>query len=722
VNPSKKHNHGPVTLSKQGLIAVITINNPPVNVLSHAVRQGIVTCLNTAGNDNKVKAIIIQCSGRTFIAGADISEFGKPPLAPHLPDVLAQLDQCRKPVIAALFGTVLGGGFEVALSCHYRVAMPRTKCGLPEVNLGLIPGAGGTQLLPRLAGVEMALEMITSGKPQSANVLFDCGVIDVLAQDTGLALDREEEDVLLECALSFARQVVENSVQKPMQLPRVSQVQIDASGLDSHLFDQWRIKLSKKARGQTAPQYAIESIENAVSMTFEAGKKRERELFMLCRDSSQSSAMRHAFFAERGASKLSVAQDQTKNTRLLPIAQVAVIGAGTMGGGIAMCFANAGLPVKLLETNKDNLTRGLSGIRKRFEQALTRGLINKEQLDHRMSLIEGTCEYEHLANADLVVEAAFETMAVKQQIFTTLDQVCKVDAILATNTSYLDINEIAKSTSRRQKVLGMHFFAPANIMKLLEVVCAQETDEHTLKTVMAFGKALGKVSVAVKVCYGFVGNRMYACYGREANMLLLEGASPHQIDTAMTRWGMAMGPLAVNDMSGIDIAYKARRENPQLKQDPLYFRAADLMVEAGRLGQKTGAGFYDYDSNTQKIEANEKVLAMLAKEAIALGVVQRDNISEEEIQNRLVFALINEGAQILSDGIAAKASDIDAIWLNGYGFPRYLGGPMYYADKIGLQKVVAGIKTYQNGGHGLYWQTAPLLEKLLVSGKRLSQQ
>jgi 3-hydroxyacyl-CoA dehydrogenase len=714
VNPSQSNKIAPVTLLNRGSIAVISIENAPVNALSHAVREGIVSCLKAAEKDNGVKAIVVSCVGSTFIAGADISEFGQPALEPHLPDVLAQLDRCSKPIIAALFGTVLGGGFEVALSCHYRVALTHTKLGLPEVTLGLIPGAGGTQLLPRLAGLEMALEMITLGKPHTAKKLFDHGVIDLLVEeDSSLA-----EGSLLKQAILFAYTILDTG----QGVRRVSQMNIETSDSHVELFDQWRKKIAKKARGQKAPQCAIDAIENAVLLPFEEGKKCERDLFIKCRDSSQSTAMRHAFFAERRAAKLPECYDKTQNTPLLPIKQVAVIGAGTMGGGIAMCFANVGLSVKLLEMSEDNLARGLLAIRTRFDQALSRGLINEVQLEQRMSLIVGTCDYEDLADVDLVVEAAFETMAVKQQIFSTLDQVCKVDAILATNTSYLDINEIAQSTFRSHKVLGMHFFTPANIMKLLEVVCADDTDEQTLKTVMALGKKLGKVSVAVGVCYGFVGNRMYSCYGREANMLLLEGASPDQIDTAMRNWGMAMGPLAVNDMSGIDIAYKARQENAILKQDPLYFRASDLMVEAGRLGQKTGMGFYRYDSDTKKPQIDESVLVVFAKEALKLGVLQRHNISQEEIQNRLVFALINEGARILSEGIATRASDIDAIWLNGYGFPRHLGGPMCYADEVGIDKVVAGIKVYQEQGNGLYWHTAELLERLIISRGKLSQQ
>ena len=523
---------------------------------------------------------------------------------------------------------------------------------------------------------------------------------------------------MLQQAIVFAQ----NIAKKGEEIRRVSETSIHKSEHHSELFDQWRKKLAKKARGQNAPQCCINSIENAVLLPFNEGKKRERELFIRCRDSSQSVAMRHAFFAERRAAKLPEAYDKTQNVTLLPIKQVAIVGAGTMGGGIAMCFANVGLSVILLEMSEDNLARGLLAIRQRFEQALNRGLIDHVQLEQRMSLIVGTCNYEDLSDVDLVVEAAFETMAVKRQIFSTLDQVCKREAILASNTSYLDINEIAQSTARSHKVLGMHFFAPANIMKLLEVVCADDTDEQTLKTVMALGKKLGKISVAVGVCYGFVGNRMYSCYGREANMLLLEGASPDHIDTAMKNWGMAMGPLAVTDMSGIDIAYKARQENPTLKQDPLYFRAADLMVEAGRLGQKTGVGFYRYDSDARTPQVDERVLAIFASEAQLLGVVQRGDITDKEIQNRLVFALINEGARILAEGIATKASDIDAIWLNGYGFPRHLGGPMCYADEIGIDTVVAGIKLYQQQGNGLYWHTAELLERLIVSGEKLSQQ
>lgn len=688
----------PVSLVKNGVIAVISIDNPPVNALSHAVRQGLLDCISAAEADSDVQAIVITCSGTTFVAGADISEFGTVPRQPHLPDVLTALDLCSKPIVAALFGTVLGGGFELALSCHYRVALKNTKLGLPEVNLGLIPGAGGTQLLPRLAGIEQALKMITSGKPELAQDLVDFNVVDLLVADD-----------LVAKAIDFAHLVIKKG-------PRATSKLLVPPVNDDALFQSWRDKLAKKARGQQAPQCCIDSVENALTLPFEQGMQAERALFVRCRESAQSRAMRHAFFAERAAAKL---PSKASDIAPLDINTVAVIGAGTMGAGIAMCFAKAGIAVKLLEMSEANLQKGLAGIHSRFDGALQRGLMSQQQLTNCMDLIEGTCHYQDLSQVDLVVEAAFETMPVKREIFSQLDQVCKPETILASNTSYLDINEIAKSTKREHKVIGMHFFSPANIMKLLEIVRIDNTDDQTVKTVMKLGKKIGKITATVGTCYGFVGNRMYACYGREANMLLLEGASPKQIDQAMRTWGMAMGPLEVNDMSGIDIAYKARRENANLPDDPTYFKAADLMVEAGRLGQKTQAGFYQYDAETGQKLPDEIALSIFKTEAQKQGIEQRQ-ISDEEIQNRLIFALINEGAHILEEGIAARASDIDVIWLNGYGFPRYLGGPMCYADEIGLDRVISGVKALQQQLGDRYWQPAPMLEQLLLEGKSLS--
>ena len=695
-------------------IAIINIDNPPVNALSHAVRQGVVEAITEAEQNKNIEAIVIYCQGKTFIAGADIKEFGKTPKEPHLPDVLQRINQCNKPIIAALFGSVLGGGFELALACHYRVAVRGTKLGLPEVTLGLIPGAGGTQLLPRIAGVKLALTMITSGKPQKVEQLEDYGIIDFL-----ISANNSNKDHLLTETILFTKQLLEKNQTSKIISQQPMALNDEKKQAAQVLCQQFRDKLAKKLRGQQAPQSAINSIENSFTLPLNEAMEKEREYFVACRGSAQSRAMRHAFFAEKTAAKL-IHSGEIKSTPT-EIESVAVIGAGTMGGGIAMCFANAGINVTLLEMSQNNLTKGINAIAKRYQQAEKRGIINNQQFNQCMALITGTCDYQDLDQVDLVVEAAFETMAVKQQIFSQLDKVCKPEAILASNTSYLDIDEIAKATRRPEKIVGMHFFSPANIMKLLEVVATKYTDTQTLTTAMTLGKKMGKISVAVKVCYGFVGNRMYACYGREANMLLLEGATPQQIDNAMVQWGMAMGPLAVNDMSGIDIGYQARKANTARADDPYYFAAADILVEHGRLGQKTHAGFYQYEEQTNKRSPDDAAIKLIRTHAAKLEIKQRSDISDEEIQQRLIFALINEGAYILEENIASRASDIDAIWLNGYGFPRYLGGPMCYADEIGLEKVVATIKKFQRQAGNTYWQVAPLLEKLLAQDKKLTQ-
>ena len=657
-NPSS-----PVLLEHRENVALIRINNPPVNALSQSVRQGLFEGIESAEANTSVEAVLIICEGRTFVAGADVREFGQPPREPHLPDLLSKIDRCSKPVIAALHGTSLGGGFELAMSCHYRIASENTKVGLPEVNLGLIPGAGGTQLLPRLAGIEKSLSMATSGKPEKIGSFSGTKVIDKIV-----------EGDLLDEALIFTKTILEeNAGPRP-----TSEMQVENSGTTETLFDTWSEKLAKKARGQIAPQYIVQSIKNTLSMSFEAGRAEERKMFLECRESCQSHAMRHAFFAEREVAKI---PGLDKTTKISEISKVAVIGAGTMGAGIAMCFASKGFPVRLFEINPDNLARGLAAIETNYKETRSRGIIDDKQMNKALDLIEGTGSYQALADVDLVVEAAFENIDVKREIFSNLDSVCKPETIFASNTSYLDINTIAESTSRPERVLGMHFFSPANVMKLLEVVRAGKTSECTLASAMAVGKKIGKVSVAVGHCYGFVGNRMYARYGREANQLLLEGASPDQVDSAMRVWGMAMGPLEVNDMSGIDIAYKARKENKtRFSDDPLYFRAADLMVEAGRLGRKTEAGFYSYKNG--KKEPDTLVQDIISDDAKKLGIDQRSDISAEEIQQRIIGALIKEGEKILEEGIASRAGDIDVIWLNGYGFPRFRGGPMYYGKQV----------------------------------------
>ena len=647
-------------------IGLITINNPPVNALSQAVRQGLLECLQEAESEHTIQAIVIACQGRTFVAGADITEFDAAPKPPFLFDVFYRIDQCSKPVIAALFGTALGGGFELALACHYRVAITGTKVGLPEVTLGLLPAAGGTQCLPRIGGVALSLDMMTLGKPRLALSLVEEGIIDRII-DT-------EPSAYTERVIEYSKELLNTG----QGVRPVSAMPVNTTDDDKALLDQWRAKLAKKAKGQTAPQVIIDCIEDAINLPFLDGQSNARERFLACKASSQSRAMRHAFFAERSASKLEGLSDDIIAGE---VNRVAVIGAGTMGSAIAMCFANANIPVTLLELNKEALEAGLNRINQRYQQSVDRGRINTADLNRRMACIKTTCDYNDLADIDLVVEAAFESMEVKQTIFQQLDKVCKPEAILATNTSYLDIDTIASVLSCPEQVVGLHFFSPAERMKLLEVVRGNTTSPHTLKTAVELAKRIGKIAVVVGNGYGFVGNRMYASYGREAQNLLLEGATPAQVDKAMSDWGMAMGPFAVNDLSGIDIGYKARREHPGLPDDPCYFRPADLMVEAGRLGQKTGAGFYRYDPQTGQRESDPIAIERIRAEAIKLGVPQRESISAEHIQQRLVTALINEGRALLQQGIAHRASDIDVIWLNGYGFPRFRGGPMWWADQ-----------------------------------------
>tara|TARA_R110002012_G_scaffold98260_1_gene235873 strand:+ start:39066 stop:41150 length:2085 start_codon:yes stop_codon:yes gene_type:complete len=688
-----------VTLEQRENIGLLTINNPPVNSLSQAVRQGLLETLKVALANPEIDGIVLQCLGKTFIAGADILEFGKPPQPPHLPSVLSELQNSPKPIVAALFGTVLGGGFETALSCHYRVALTGTKVGLPEVNLGLIPGAGGTQLLPRVCEVESAIELITSGKH-----------IDIASPQAKGIVDKIVSDDLVLKTIEFAQQV---ALKQPVIATPMLNVKMGEA--EDTIFAQYRAKLAKRARGQQAPQSAIDSIENALNLPFNQGLKKEREYFLSCRESTESAAMRHAFFAEKAAVKYPATLNKIEP---LHIEQIAIIGGGTMGGGIAMSFLDRGYPVTLVETSEENLARGTSGITERYKKMVHSKRISQEQMDIRLKMMTATCCYDDLHDVDLVIEAAFESMEVKREIFRKLDAVCKPQTILASNTSYLDIEEIAESTARPEKVLGMHFFSPANIMKLLEIVRCKETSETTLISAVALAKHIGKISSVVGMCYGFVGNRMYSCYGREANSLLLEGATPSQIDQAMVDWGMAMGPLAVNDMSGIDIAYNARKENPNLSKNPLYFRAANLMVEAGRLGQKTQKGFYQYDEAGVKSE-DPVALAIFQQEAKLHGIPQQE-ISQAHIQERLIYALINEGAKILEEGIAKQASDIDVIWLNGYGFPRYRGGPMFYADTIGLDKVLESIQQFYQVTGKEWWKPSPLLVELTHAGKRFS--
>ncbi|MEX2524314.1 MAG: 3-hydroxyacyl-CoA dehydrogenase NAD-binding domain-containing protein [Gammaproteobacteria bacterium] len=685
----------PVTLHKEDSIGLVIIDNPPVNALSQAVRQGLVECLDAALGDDDVEAIVIACEGRTFIAGADISEFDKPPLEPHLPDVLRRLDEASKPIIAALHGTTLGGGFETALACHYRVASRGTKVGFPEVTLGLIPGAGGTQRLPRIVDVETALDMITSGKPRRV-------------EDLSGIVDRIVDDGLREATRSFAQALLEAPESRTVS---ISGREVDKPADQEGLFRQWREKIAKKYRGQISPRCCIDAIENALLLPFEEGLKKEREMFLECRGSEQSRALRHAFFAEREAVRADEYAEEPVEIR-----SAGIVGAGTMGSGIALCLAAAGIPVVLLEADWDNLQRGLDAIHSRLDRNVKQGRINEAQSRERRDLIRGTCDYADLGDVDLVIEAAFENMQVKQEIFSRLGEITREDAILATNTSYLDINRIADAVIHPERVLGMHFFSPADVMKLLEVVRADRTDDRSMATVITMGKRIGKIPVPVGHCYGFAGNRMYACYGREGQMLLLEGATPVQIDAAMENWGMAMGPMSVLDMSGLDISYKARKQNPDRPEDPLYFRPADMLVEMDRIGRKSGAGFYRYDLKTGDKHEDPEVTELIRREAGSLGVEQR-TISEEEIQNRMIDALINEGARILEEDIARSAGDLDVIWINGYGFPRYRGGPMFYARQTGLDRALQRIEGYRERFGDHYWKPSEFLKRSANAGE-----
>ena len=692
-----------VSYEIRGDIGIIWINNPPVNALSQALRDGIFGAVKAAQND-ATKALLLICQGRTFIAGADISEFGKAPTEPSFNDVLETIELSSKPVIAAIHGTALGGGLETALACHYRCAVKSAMVGLPEVKLGLLPGAGGTQRVPRLTGVEAAIKLITSGTPIKAQAAVGLHLIDHII----------DGDDLLEGALAYAEQLIASHA----PLLRARDKSIDAASFDAGIFDNSRQQLSRRARGQLAPQRIVDCIEAAATLPFDEGLATEQRHFAECIESSQSAAMRHMFFAQREANKI---KGLGKETTKRPIQSVAIIGGGTMGGGIAMNFANVGIPVTMLEINDEALQRGLGIIDKNYSVTVKKGKLSEEQKQGCLSLISGTTDYQDLANADLVIEAVFENLEIKQQVFATLDKVCKPGAILATNTSYQDVNAIAAATQRPEDVIGLHFFSPANIMKLLEIVRAEKTSDEVIATSMAVAKAIGKVPVLSGVCFGFIGNRMLSQYGREAQLCLIEGASAEQIDRVMENYGMAMGPLAVTDLAGIDIGYKVREGlSAEEKGDPRSYCIADALVEQGRLGQKSGAGFYQYDPQTRARISDPEVVALIADQAAKYGISRRD-FSDEEILDRLLLPLINEGAKILQEGIAQRPGDIDVVYVFGYGFPVYHGGPMHYADHIGLETVYKKLSAFQQQSGEDYWQPAELIKTLAESGSSFAQ-
>jgi 3-hydroxyacyl-CoA dehydrogenase len=683
-----------VEYTREGEIGVITIDNPPVNAISHPVRAGLLAAVEHAARDDS-RAVVVLGAGRTFIAGADITELGQPPQAPSLPDVLDALEGLPKPVVAAIHGSALGGGLETALACHYRIALAEARLGFPEVKLGLLPGAGGTRRAPRLMGVEAALELMLTGQPIGAHEALARGLV-----------DRVVDGDLRAQALGYVRELLAAGA-----LPRPTVgTAVDLAGADAAWFAGRRAAAVKSARGAAAPGHIVDAVEMGVTLPAAESAPRTRALFLDLVASTESKALRHLFFAERAAAKV---PEDCRDAIERAIGHVAVVGGGTMGVGIAVNFADHGLPVTLLEVDEAAAARALERIRDTWAAGVQRGRIDQAEMDRRLTRIVTTTSWDDLRAADLVVEAVFEDLALKQDVFRRLDALCRPGAILATNTSYQDVNAIAAVTARPEDVLGMHYFSPANVMRLLEVVRGTATAPEVVKTVMALAGRLRKVPVLVGTCYGFVGNRMYTAYGREAQMLLLEGATPTQVDSAMELFGMAMGPCAVGDLAGLDIGYRARKARTDLPDDPRYFRIGDLLVERGRLGQKTGQGFYRYEGRTRI--PDPEVDALIRAEAEALGVVQRD-VEQREIVERLVDALVNEGARVLEEGIARCAGDIDVVFTSGYGFPVVRGGPMFYAQTVGLPEVYRRICELHDRHGARYWEPAPLLQILAQFG------
>jgi 3-hydroxyacyl-CoA dehydrogenase len=683
-----------------GFVAVITLNNPPVNGMGLATRTAAVAGIQQALADPAVKAIVISGAGKAFSGGADIREFNSPKALaePSLHTFIATAEQSTKPVVAAIHTICMGGGLELSLGCHYRVALPGAKIALPEVKLGLLPGAGGTQRLPRVLGLEQALQMIVTGEPVLSEKLAGTPLFDqVFAPGADL----------IASAVAFAEGIAD-----VRPLPKVRDRSVDHPHAEAVLHYA-REQARARAPGYPAPLECIATVGASVTMPFDEGMKFERERFMHLIQSTESKALRHAFFAERVAAKV---PDVPADTPLRPIATAAVVGAGMMGVGITMNFLNAGIPVTLLETSQAALDQGLASLRKLYDSAVAKGKLSAEQLQQRLAGLRGVLDYAELANADIVVEAVFEDLALKQTVFRELDAVMKPGAILATNTSTLDVDAIAAVTNRPQDVLGLHFFSPAHVMKLLEIVRGAHTGKDVLATALALSKKLRKTGVVAGVCDGFIGNRMIEQYSRQAGFLLEEGALPAQVDAAAERFGFAMGPFRMADLAGNDISYAIRQRRYVEKPQLVYSKTADLLCDLGRFGQKTGAGWYDYRPGERTAHPSADVDAMIVRHSAALGV-ERRAISEEEIVERLVYALVNEGARILEEGIALRASDIDMVYLTGYGFPPFRGGPMFYADTVGLPVVLAAIERLAGGRHGDAWTPAPLLVRLAAEGK-----
>ena len=685
--------------TSQGAVAVITLKNPPVNALSLGLRAAIADGVERAAGEAPIRALIITGSGAAFCGGADVSEFGLPAMSasPSLADLFAQIENSPKPVIAAVNGLALGGGLELAMACHFRVAAPAAPLGLPEVKLGILPGAGGTQRLPRLVGVERALNMIVSGNPVSARELAKTELLDSIADGD-----------LLPAALAFAERLIADK----SPLKKARDIKINMPNVEAFL-DFARGAVAPLAKNYPAPLKCIDAIEAAVLKPFDEGLKVEGSAFIELLNTPESKALRHAFFAMRAAAKI---PDVPGTTSLRPIKSVAVIGAGTMGGGIAMNFAKAGIPGTVLETTQAALDKGLGTVWKNYESTLKKGRLTQEEFDKRVKQITGTLSYDDLKSADLVIEAVFEDMQVKQQVFEKLDQVAKHGAILASNTSTLDVNKIAEFTKRPQDVIGLHFFSPANVSKLLEIVRGAHSAKDVVATSMAVSKQIKKVGVISGVCDGFIGNRMMNAYFRQMELLLDAGALPQQIDRAMEKFGFAMGPFRVSDLAGNDILWYIRKRLYIEYPDRVFSKTPDRICELGRFGQKTGAGWYDYKPGDRAAIPSDLVNNIVLEESAKLGLARR-KISDDEIVQRALYSLINEGARILEEGIALRASDIDVVYLTGYGFPDFRGGPLFYADTVGLSNILRTMREFAKGYQPDAWEPAPLLKQLAAEGR-----
>ena len=692
-----------VSFSMAGDVAVVIIDSPPVNAVNQGVRAGLKRVFTELPGQPTVKAIVLGCAGKTFVAGADIREFDTGIAPPGYHEVLRLIEDSPVPVVAAVHGTALGAGTEIALACHYRVAQEGARFGLPELSLGIIPGAGGTQRLPRVVPLAVALEMTLTGKPLPARQAAEAGLADLVVQGD-----------VVDAAVAYARKLVASGA----GVRRTREQPVKGTEGAAELFNAKRAQIAKTMRNRQSPLALLEALQAAVVYPFDQGLQVERELSSRLEQATESKALRHLFYAEREVRKIpGLAPDIAPR----PIARVGIVGAGTMGGGIAMCCVNVGIPVTLVDATQENLDRGLATIRKNYERSVTRGSLKPEQVEERIKLITPSLDYGALREADLIIEAVFEKLALKKEIFARLDAVAKPGAVLGTNTSTLDIDEIAAVTGRPQDVIGLHFFSPANVMQLLEIVQARKTAPDVVVTALELARRIKKTGVVAKVCYGFIGNRMMDPYGREAERCLLEGATPAQVDGALEQWGMAMGILAVYDLAGVDIGYLTRLERKHLlPDDPSFYRPSAILYEHGWIGQKSGRGYYRYDGADRKRTEDPEVIALLRKEARRLAIPQRQPTAQE-IQERCLYAMINEGALLLQEGVALRASDIDVVYTAGYGFPRYRGGPMFYADTVGLKAIHDKIMEFQRTLDPRYWQPAPLLKELALAGSSFGQ-